>query len=218
MKKIFSQIFHNVLMVIVVDLAVTALWGWGTTRYFREHPMARAPTAAVLMDNFDVRTGTLTPETLRRLNQALGLYHEGSVEYVLCAGGARPRLNVYGSEFMRQYLIDAGIPEERIFLEKTSYDSKTNWAAILQIIANYGGDKVVLVSSPFHLYRFRQVIRDGPPHYLKVFYSPYSLKEAKPPATYWDMWAQIHYQWVAHYSQLLPEKIYKKVIDRLRAQ
>ncbi|HQP10247.1 MAG TPA: YdcF family protein [Candidatus Omnitrophota bacterium] len=218
MKAFLAKFFHGIFFIICVDLAATGLWGWGATHYFERHPPSKAPIAAVLMADYNETMEDLGAETQRRLNHARALYDAGQVEYILCAGGARPGLNMFGSESMRRFLINAGIPEEKVFLERKSYDSKTNWAMIRQIVANYGWSKVVIVSSPFHLYRFRQIVREGPPHSLEVFFSPYPFKGAKPPMTYFDMWAQVHYQWAAHYAQLLPEDIYKKLVYRMRAQ
>jgi vancomycin permeability regulator SanA len=218
MNVFVSRALNTVIFVIVVDAIAAALWGWGTVRYFQETPVAKAPVAVVLMGDFNETTGDLGDETRRRLNHALDLYNEEAVEYVLCVGGARPRRQIFGSESMRQFLIDAGIPPEKVYLEKRSYDSKTAWKEIRRMIGNYGWSRIVIVSSPFHLYRFRRIISDGPAHGLKIIFSPYSLKETRPQATHFDMWREIHYQWIAHYAQLLPEKAYDALIVRLRAQ
>ena len=140
------------------------------------------------------------------------------VNHILCVGGARPRFNVFGSESMRQFLIDEGIPAERVFLEKKSFDSRTNWHMAYKTVKSHGWDKLIVVSSPFHLHRFRQIIRDEPKKDLKVFFSPYSLKYSQPLITYFDIWMQVHYECLAHFSQLLPEKTYNKMIKQMRGQ
>ncbi|MCK5082451.1 MAG: YdcF family protein, partial [Candidatus Omnitrophica bacterium] len=155
---------------------------------------------------------------LRRLDHVLDLYRKEKVSYILCVGGARPRFKVFGSELMRQFLIDEGIPDGSVFSEKESFDSKTNWHMAYKVVKDHGWNKFIVVSSPFHLHRFRRIVRDDPRGYINVFFSPYSLKYAYPVMTYFDIWSQVHYEWMAHFSQLIPEKIYNKLIGQMRGQ
>ena len=148
-------------------------------------------------------------ETHRRLNHAVELYEEKVIEYILCVGGARPRFNVFGSESMRQFLIDAGVPEGRVFAEKKSFDTITNWYMARQIIQGYGGNRVIAVSSPFHLYRFRQIVNSEPNSRVKVFYSPYILKRSSPSITFFDIWKQVRYEWLAMFPHCF-QKVFTK--------
>jgi len=217
MKNSLFKFLHGIFFIICIDLIGASLWSWAVVRTFEDN-IPKAPVAAVLVNNFDKETGELGPETLRRLDHVLDLYQEEKISYILCVGGARPRFGVFGSESMRQFLIDKGIPEGRVFLEKKSFDSKTNWQMTYKTVKHHGWDKLIAVSSPFHLHRFRRIIRDDPKRRLNVFYSPYSIKYAHPPMTYIDVWMQVHYEWLAHFSQLLPEKMYNKMIKQMRGQ
>jgi uncharacterized SAM-binding protein YcdF (DUF218 family) len=218
MRKTIGQFLRTMSVLVCADLICASLWAWGVVHSF-ESNVPKTPLAIVLAGDFDRETGEVGPETHRRLNRALDLYKQKTIDYVLCIGGARPRLKMYGSELMRQFLINAGIPQERVFLEKKSFDSYTNWYMAYGTIKSYGWNRVVAISSPFHLYRFRQIVNEDPKRrQLNVFYSPYTLKRTRPTMTYFDIWKQVHYEWLANLSVLLPKSIYKKLIRQMRGQ
>lgn len=217
MKQFLFKFLHGIFFIVCMDLIGTSLWTWAVLRAF-ENNVPKAPIAAVLINEFDKDTGELDPETQRRLNHALDLYRRGTVDYLLCVGGARPRFKVFGSELMRQFLIGKGVPEGEIFLERKSFDSRTNWQMAYKAVRDHGWDKFVVVSSPFHLQRFRQVIINDPKSDIRVLLSPYILNEAQPPITCFGVWRQVHYEWLAHFSQMLPEKMYNKWIYQIRGQ
>lgn len=217
MKQLLFKFLHGIFFIVCIDLIGAGLWSWGVVHTFKDNN-SKAPIAIVLIHDFNNETGELGPETLRRLDHVHNLYQEGMVNYILCVGGARPRFKVFGSELMRRFLIDEGVPAGRVFLEKKSFDSKTNWYMAYKTVKSHGWDKMIAVSSPFHLHRFRQIIRDEPRKHLKVFFSPYSLKHVQPSINYFDIWMQVHYEWLAHFSQLLPEKTYNRLIHDMRGQ
>ena len=217
MKQVLFKFLHGIFFIVCVDLVAAGLWSWAVIQTFGDN-IPKAPVAVVLAGDLNNKTGKLGPETLRRLNHVLDLYREEKVSYILCVGGARPRFNVFGSESMRQFLIDEGVSEGSVFLEKKSFDTKTNWHMAFKTVTGHGWGRMIVVSSPFHLHRFRRIVKEEPKGYLNVVFSPYSLKYAYPSITYFGLWKQIHYEWLAHFSQLLPEKTYNKLIRHMRAQ
>ena len=217
MKKFIDKFLRPFIVLVCADMICAGFWAWVSVQTF-ERNIPKVQMAIVLAGDFDKKTGELASETHRRLNHAVELYEEKVIEYILCVGGARPRFNVFGSESMRQFLIDAGVPEGRVFAEKKSFDTITNWYMARQIIQGYGWNRVIAVSSPFHLYRFRQIVNSEPNSRVKVFYSPYILKRSSPSITFFDIWKQVHYEWLANVSTLLPKSIYKRLIHHLRGQ
>ncbi|MCK5013977.1 MAG: YdcF family protein [Candidatus Omnitrophica bacterium] len=217
MKQSLFKFLHGIFFILCVDLIGAGLWSWAVVRSFEDSP-PKASMAVVLSHDFNKETGELGSETLRRLNYVLDLYREGTVDYILCVGGAKPRFNFFGSELMRQFLIDKGVLEGTVFSEKKSFDSKTNWHMAYETAKNLGWDKFIVVSSPFHLHRFRAIIRDAPERHLEVFYSPYSLKYSRPSITYFNIWMQVHYESLAYFFQLLPAKMYNALVYHTRGQ
>ena len=54
---------------------------------------------------------------------------------------------------MRDYLLQRGVPEHRVFADSTSFDSRSNWRNARRIASENGWLSVVLISTPLHLYR-----------------------------------------------------------------
>lgn len=88
---------------------------------------------------------------------------EGAARYLsanprtktVVSGGQGAGEDISEAECMRRYLVKHGIAEERILLEDRSTSTKENLAFSEAVIKADGGktDRVVLVSSAYHLYR-----------------------------------------------------------------
>jgi len=88
---------------------------------------------------------------------------EGAARYLtanprtkaVVSGGQGAGEDISEAECMRRYLIAHGIAEERILLEDMSTSTRENLAFSKAIIKTDGGktDRIVLVSSAYHLYR-----------------------------------------------------------------
>jgi len=57
------------------------------------------------------------------------------------------------SQAMKNYLLEKGIPEERIIMEDKSPSTRTNLINSFDIIQGRGGGKIALVTSNYHVYR-----------------------------------------------------------------
>jgi uncharacterized SAM-binding protein YcdF (DUF218 family) len=88
----------------------------------------------------------------KRLDAAVEYLNDNQGTKVIVSGGQGANEPISEAAGMKQYLIDAGIEEERIILEDTSTDTKEN-------IVNSGSfldmsnDRVVLVTNNFHVFR-----------------------------------------------------------------
>jgi uncharacterized SAM-binding protein YcdF (DUF218 family) len=216
MKTLFRGILFTAIFLTCLDFIGTGLWLRHVPRSFQDD-WPEVPAVAVLIHDFNRETGALGPETKRRLNFAIQLYAKGVVGRIVCIGGARPRFHMFGSEHMREYLMEAGIPPEHISADKTSFDTTSNWKIAYRIARDQKWSAMGVISSPFHLYRARQIINEeGPKENLEVVFMPYSLTQSNPPKTLIDIWSEIHYEWRAYLSNLLPEFAYKRIIHYLR--
>ena len=92
---------------------------------------------------------------------------EGAARYLtvnprtkaVVSGGQGAGEDISEAECMRRYLTEHGIAEERILSEDMSTSTKENLAFSEAVIKTDGGrtDRVVLVSSAYHLYRARRM-------------------------------------------------------------
>jgi len=216
-KKAVKKVFVFFLTLIILDCAWVAVWQKFVVNSFSDQ-IVKTPVAIVLFHDFNKDETEVGLETRRRLNYIVGLYQKKMIDYVLCIGGARPQLNAFGSELMKQFLIDAHVPSKKIISEKKSFDSITNWHVASAILKARRWDQVLIVSSPMHLYRFKNIVEKGHRGKLIIKYSPYSLKQAKPPISFPHLWIQTHYEGLSTLAQLLPDQYYQKLIQFMRSQ
>ena len=214
MKRLGLRAGVVVLVFVVADLVGTLLYLNHVTRFAEELEQAKADAAIVLFADFGA--GGLGHETLRRVGFAAKAFEEGAFDHIVCAGGARPRRNLYGSELMRQWLLAAGIPADRVFLEKRSNDTRSNLQESFKIADEKSWQSAWIVSSPLHIFRVKEITRNrrGPPI---VFPAAYSYGDCHPNIDGTALWLHTHYEWAAWLLQgILPARGYEKVLDLLR--
>lgn len=94
-------------------------------------------------------------ELARRLDEAIQ-YHEKNPDItIIVSGGQGPQEVVSEAFAMKNYLVENGIPEEKIFMEDKSTSTITNLAYSHEIMKaeNLPDDSVVVVSQAYHIYR-----------------------------------------------------------------
>ena len=130
-----------------------------------------------------------------RLQGAFAYLQENPRTKAVVSGGQGAGEDISEAECMRRYLIASGINPERILLEDRSTSTKENLAFSKAVIEADGGsvDRVVIVSSGYHLYRAEQMANslgiratgkagsDGYPIYMLGMY----LREALAVAKLW---------------------------------
>ena len=95
-----------------------------------------------------------------RLDKALAYLQEHDQITVIVSGGKGPDEPVSEAQCMRDYLVQHGIAEERIYMEDAShntYANLTNSAALMETLGLEEENGVVLVSNGFHLTRARML-------------------------------------------------------------
>lgn len=104
-----------------------------------------------------------------RVNYAVELYKKGYARNIIFSTGAR-------STFPEPYVMKAlavslGVPEWAILLEDTSSRTYENVKFTVEILNKKGWNKIILISSPYHMLRSSLVFKRVAPD-KKVIYSP----------------------------------------------
>ena len=217
MKK-FRKILIGICALFFINIFVTSLaFFWEEDNY--ERPEGRFDSAIIFMGGFNADYTWLDDETLRRVNYALKLYNDGLFKNIVCIGGARPKIDVYGSKYMREVLLQSGVSPENVFVETESFDSVTNWAAATKIIKNKEWKDVALISSPFHLKRMNRVVLTDSWSKINLRLAPYSYRLTPPKSNAVFIWKQINYQWLSELAyRVLPSSFYDKLLHSQRLQ
>lgn len=215
MKRIGARVGIVVLALVVVDLICTLLYLNQVNQYAEGLEEAKSDVGIVLFSDFEA--GSLGPETLRRVAFAAKMFKKGAFDHILCAGGARPSRNLYGSELMKEWFLASGIPPERMFLERTSNDTRSNLEEAFNIVQEIGWQRTWVISSPLHIFRVKEITQNMEES-LSVFLAAYSYKECRPKIDKTTLWWQTQYEWATYLlEEILPARSYQKLIDLLRA-
>ncbi|MCX4028065.1 YdcF family protein [Endozoicomonas sp. SM1973] len=216
-SKVKNRILKIISLLFAINLVLAISWLTYVNNHFTQKAAPFADATIILMGNFNSTYTALGNKTLRRLNHALQLYKQGFTATFLCVGGSRPDKGVYGAELMKQYLISQGVATSAILIEKNSFDTQTNWKNAKQVIANQKWKSVQVISTALHLYRLKGIIEQYPSP-LNITYLPISLSQPNPAASYFELWFNVHYDWAAHLSYLLPQATYSWLIKVIRSQ
>lgn len=88
----------------------------------------------------------------RRLDKAVEYLNDNPDTYVIVSGGQGSNENVSEAAGMRQYLVDAGIDDERILMEDASANTYQNLVFSSRFL-DLENDRVVIVTNNFHMFR-----------------------------------------------------------------
>ncbi|MEM6954170.1 MAG: YdcF family protein [Myxococcota bacterium] len=102
--------------------------------------------------------GNVMPETRRRVEQGVALFHAGAAPRMLFAGGPAPHGRVE-AQVMADLAESLGVPRDAMTLEERSTDTIENARFSAEAMCD-GRDcypSIVLVSSPYHLQRAREL-------------------------------------------------------------
>ena len=88
-----------------------------------------------------------------RLDRAVALYHAGMGEAVIVCGGQGHNEARSEASVMRDYLVQAGIPQERIVVEDQSLNTRENLRFARRLMQAHGWQSAVIATSDFHAAR-----------------------------------------------------------------
>ncbi len=92
----------------------------------------------------------------RRLEQALGAWQQNQSAFIVVTGGQGPQELVAEAVAMQRWLVERGVPEDRILVESQSTSTEQNLAFAKDILAEHGvsaDSPIAIVTNAFHCYR-----------------------------------------------------------------
>jgi uncharacterized SAM-binding protein YcdF (DUF218 family) len=100
-----------------------------------------------------------SPALVHRLEHALNLYELGLTDNVIVSGSMGPGETVTEAYAMKMYLVERGIPRERVYMEDESYSTYENLLYSQMIMQEQGFETALIVSSDFHIFRSLLIAR-----------------------------------------------------------
>lgn len=205
----------TVIAVFAADVLLTAVFYVYAKNQFIYNESHSVDVCVVLNGGFGGMHG-LDAETIRRLNYALNLFGSGRFKSFICAGGARHKKDLYGSESMKQYLIQKGIDKDLIEAETKSNDTFSNLLEAQNIIEKNNFKSALIVSSPLHFVRIRHFNKDKD-YMVDRYLNAYNPEAIMPKVSLPELWKQVHYEWTAYFLiWVLPSSCYESLIGLIR--
>lgn len=115
------------------------------------------PTAVGIVFGAGAPQGVASPMLAARLDLGARLYRAGKVQ-VLLATGDNSRSHYNEPLVMRDYLVRAGVPRDRIVLD---YAGFTTWDSCVRAKKIFGVDRAILITQRFHLPRALTLCRSA---------------------------------------------------------
>jgi uncharacterized SAM-binding protein YcdF (DUF218 family) len=116
-----------------------------------------AATDAVLVLGAAVRNGKPSPALEGRLRHALDFFGADACRAIILTGAIGHGDQRSESAIGRDWLMEQGVPANRIFIEEISRTTRGNLRHGLRIARERGFEKVTVISDPLHLFRARLI-------------------------------------------------------------
>ncbi len=111
---------------------------------------------AVIYGNTVHENGTISERLKARLDRGIELYQDSSVKTLFVSGGLGKE-GFYEGDKMQEYLIQKGIPAEKIVVDNNGINTKQT---TLNFIKQFGKDKsITIVSQYYHISRAKLAFR-----------------------------------------------------------
>jgi len=214
-KRFFRYAVLIAVLLALCDLAATFFFVRVGVSMVTDHSPAPWSAAVVLFSDFGPYGG-MDDESLRRLNFALDLHRSGHAPVIICSGGARPSRGMNGSTFMKRYLIERGIEEDRVIEENRSNHTLGNLEKAREILLRINALRAVVVSSPIHLPRVKGLTAQT--NTAPLFdVTAYDFQQSDPPIAWHTVYQQVHHEFAALLaSTFFPADFYGALINLIR--
>jgi uncharacterized SAM-binding protein YcdF (DUF218 family) len=112
------------------------------------------------LTNADVIVAISGGDTQARTLKAVELYKQGLAPKILFSGAALDPLSPSNAKVMRDYALEAGVPEEVILIEEAAQNTAENAENSQGVLGSQDFKKIILVTSPYHQRRAYLEFRD----------------------------------------------------------
>lgn len=149
------------IVVVSVSLyfVVTLTQVWATGRNDSFAGGTRTVDAIVVLGaaQYD---GRPSPQLQARLDHALRLWQRGATRLIVATGGKQAGDRFTEAESGRQYLVNAGVPNEAIVVEREGASTFESLSAVRLQSQQDGFQRIAIVSDPYHVLRATLVARE----------------------------------------------------------
>lgn len=159
-RRIMPKLFR--LLILLIFLAVAAYGALIAMVCYKEVnvPEPENYDAIIVLGAQVLPDGRPNVQLEWRLEAALKAWQDHPCLIVACGaqGVDEPRPE---ADVMRDWLIEKGVPEDQVFAENTSFNTRENIENAMALLADHPVSRVVVVTSDYHLPRALALCRDA---------------------------------------------------------
>lgn len=163
MRK-FKKIILAILLIILTSYFIVSIQIYADSKV---DETTKADAAIVL--GTAIWDAKPSPVFRERINHAVLLYKNDSVDFLIFTGGIGEGKEYSESAIGKRYAIENGVPESKIFIEEKSTITDENLKFAKEIINEYKFSKVLIVSDPLHMKRAMLMAKN---HNINAYSSP----------------------------------------------
>lgn len=154
-RRALMGLILAIVTLLALYAGVVAMVWWRETHV----PPAEEYDAIIVLGAQVKPDGKPSVQLKWRLDTALEAWRQRPVVIVTCGaqGGDEPAPE---GDVMRAYLIDAGVPAEDVLAETASFNTRQNIRHAAALLAERQAEKVLIVTSDYHLPRAMALARD----------------------------------------------------------
>ena len=153
--KIVRRIVAAIVLVVVLVVGNTAVRVWWVARA-DDRPTSDA-IVVLGAAQFDGRPSAILRA---RLRHAQTLFEDGVAPRIVTVGGGQPGDRTTEAAAGERYLVDSGVPAQRILAVESGHDTLSSLRAMDEVFEERGWGSAVLVTDPWHSLRSRRMAQD----------------------------------------------------------
>ncbi|MEX1306958.1 MAG: YdcF family protein [Eubacteriales bacterium] len=166
--KFFGLTVGGLILAFLVAMAVLFFVSLGLIK-LGEITEVEKPADAIFVPGARIGGRALN----MRLDMAYKLYDKGFAPVIIVTGGQGLDEPTTEAEFMAEYLIKLGVPEDVILLEAESVSTEENFAFSKVMMDENGIGDIIIVSNDYHCYRCGKIAENhGIPYQIQPVQKP----------------------------------------------
>jgi uncharacterized SAM-binding protein YcdF (DUF218 family) len=154
--RLVVRVIGAAVAAVLLLVAATALGIWWTAR-----KDARPSSDAIVVLGSAQYNGVPSSIFEARLEHALDLYEDGVAPVIVTVGGKATGDQFSEAEAGREYLADAGVPDDALLAVQEGADTLESMRAVASQFDDRGWHTAVLVTDPWHAMRAERMAEDA---------------------------------------------------------
>lgn len=147
-----SGVIILLLIAFAIGIAIS-IWNYGKVD-------EKAPADVAIVLGAAISDGEVSPVYRERINHAITLYEEGTVDFIILTGGFGEGSYKSDSQVAKEYALSQGIPEEKILIEEKSTITEENLEFSKEVMEENDLETAIIVSDPLHMKRAMLMAKD----------------------------------------------------------